>query len=69
MAFKIKIEPEAYQDIQEGIDWYNRQQPGLGRKFHAELKTSFKKLKTNPFFSFRYDMTMYIAYLSKSFPT
>lgn len=55
MAFKIKIEPEAHQDIQEGIDWYNEQQPGLGRKFHAEVKASFKKLKTNPFFQVRYD--------------
>jgi hypothetical protein len=33
MTFKIKIEQEAHQDIQEGIDWYNQQQPGLGRKF------------------------------------
>ncbi len=40
MAFKIKIEPEAHQDIQQGIDWYNEQQSGLGRKFHAEVKAS-----------------------------
>jgi toxin ParE1/3/4 len=55
MAFKIKTEPEAHQDIQEGIDWYNKQQPGLGRKFHAAVKASFKSLKTNPFFQARYD--------------
>ena len=55
MAFKIKIEPEVQQDIQEGIDWYNEQQPGLGRKFHAEVKASFKSLKINPFFQVRYN--------------
>ena len=55
MVFKIEIEPEAHQDIQEGIDWYNEQQAGLGRSFHAEVKTTFKKLKSNPFFQVRYD--------------
>ena len=57
MAFKIKIEPEARQDIQDGIAWYNTQQPGLGRKFHAEVKASIEKLKTHPFFQVRYDET------------
>jgi len=28
MGFKIKAEPEAHGDIQDGIDWYNKQQPG-----------------------------------------
>lgn len=55
MAFTIKIEPEAHQDIQNGIDWYNEQKPALGRKFHAEVKAYFKKLKTNPFYQVRYD--------------
>jgi toxin ParE1/3/4 len=53
--FIIKIEPAAYQDIQDGIDWYNEQQAGLGRKFLAEVKASFKQLQTNPFFQVRYD--------------
>ena len=55
MAFKIKIEPEALQDIQKGINWYNEQSPGLGRKFLSEVKAYFKKLKTNPFYQLRYD--------------
>lgn len=53
--FKIKIEVEALQDLQEGIDWYHKQQNGLGRKFHHAVKTSFNKLKVNPFFQIRYD--------------
>jgi len=54
-GYKIKIEPEAHQDIQEAIDWYNQQQPGLGRRFHTEVKVSFKKLEIHPFFQIRYD--------------
>ena len=55
MPFTIKIEPEAEQNIQKGIDWYNEQIPGLGREFHAAIKAQLKKLKTNPFFQIRYD--------------
>lgn len=55
MAFKIKVEPEALEDIQQGIDWYNEKQAGLGRKFLTEVKSCFKSLKINPFFQIRYD--------------
>ncbi len=55
MTFKIKTEPEAKQDIQEGIDWYNEKQKGLGRKFHSQIKASIKHIKTNPFFMVRYN--------------
>jgi len=54
-TYRIKVEPEAHQDIQEAIDWYNQQQSGLGRRFHTEIKASFKKLKIHPVFQFRYD--------------
>ena len=55
MAFKIKVEPEAMDDIQQGIDWYNKKQAGLGRKFLKEVKACFKSLKISPFFQIRYD--------------
>lgn len=55
MSFKIKIDTDAHADIQEGIHWYNKQKPGLGHKFHAEVKATLGKLKTNPFFQIRYD--------------
>lgn len=50
MSFKIKIEPEAVDDIQSGIFWYSKQQAGLGKRFLSELKLHIKLLKTNPFF-------------------
>lgn len=55
MPFEIKIEPEAELDIQTGIDWYNEQMPGLGVKFHAEVKAHLNTLKTNLIFHIRYD--------------
>ncbi len=55
MNFTIRIEPEAGEDIQEGIDWYNEQQTGLGKEFHIAVKARFKKLQTNPFYQVRYE--------------
>ena len=57
MAYTLKIQPEARQDIQQAIRWYNSQQPGLGRKFHQAVKQGFDSLKLNPFFQVRYDST------------
>jgi len=55
MSFKIKIEPEVVEDIQNGIIWYNKQQAGLGKKFLSEIKYHINLLKTNPFYQIRYN--------------
>lgn len=55
MPFKIKIEPDAVEDIQQIISWYSKQQAGLGKKFLYELRTHLNLLKNNPFFQIRYD--------------
>jgi plasmid stabilization system protein ParE len=55
MSFKIKIEPEARLDIQEAINWYNKQQKGLAKKFHEAIISHFDSLKKNPHFEIRYD--------------
>ncbi len=55
MHFTIRLEPEACRDIQEGVDWYNEQQTGSGKEFHAAVKASFIKLQKNPFYQIRYD--------------
>ena len=55
MAFTIKIEPEAKQDIQNGITWYNQQKSGLGSKFHSSIKAHLVTLRTTPFHQIRYD--------------
>ncbi len=42
MTYRLKIEPEARLDIQEGINWYNSRQEGLGKRFHTELNLIWK---------------------------
>lgn len=54
MNFLIKVEPEALQDIQEAIYWYDRQQPGLGRRFYDQLNIAIDRLKQNPYYQIRY---------------
>jgi hypothetical protein len=48
MAYKLKIEPVVFIDIQEAIDRYNQLQKGLGRRFHASVKKQFKLLEKYP---------------------
>jgi hypothetical protein len=55
MHYKLNIKPQAHRDIQEGIDWYNSQQPRLGIRFHTVIKQEFETLRKNPFFQVRYD--------------
>ena len=55
MAFKFKVEPSAFIDIQNEIDHYNTQQKGLGRKFWLEVNHYFKAIRKNPFYQIRYD--------------
>jgi hypothetical protein len=54
MTYKLVVQPAARIDIQDSIAWYNRQQKGLGRRFHSTVKESFDHLRTNPFFQNRY---------------
>ena len=54
MSFLVKIEPEAREDIQSSINWYNKQQLGLGRKFLDEIQKTFNSLSKNPFYQRRY---------------
>lgn len=55
MPFKIKIEPEAQLDIQEGIEWYNEHQKELGEKFYLAVISRIDTLAENPHFEIRYD--------------
>ena len=60
MAYKIKITPTAFQDIQNSIDYYNKQQKGLGIKFNNVIQNTFIELKNVPASgSFVYDSVRY----------
>ena len=41
--YKVKIEQEALEDIQEITNWYNDQQTGLGKRFQ---NTAIKQINT-----------------------
>lgn len=54
-SFNFKIQPRVYDEIQNGITYYNKQQKGLGQKFHKEVKNTFQTIKENPFYQIRYE--------------
>lgn len=54
--FSINIEPEAFNDIQEAINYYNRCKPRLGKKFLETVKKHIDLLeKYHQSFAIRYD--------------
>jgi len=50
----FKVNPEAKADIQHQIHYYNDQQKGLGKRFHADVKQTFADIRKNPFYQKRY---------------
>jgi len=46
--YKVVIDADALQDIQEATDWYNEQSYGLGIRFQEQVKLHINKLKNNP---------------------
>jgi len=48
--FTIVVEYLAIQDIQDIIDYYNKQQHGLGKRYYASINDAFDVLTINPFF-------------------
>lgn len=55
MVYTVVIDPRAIQDIQEAVDYYEKQQPGLGKKFESVVDKHLITLQKNPFFRIRYD--------------
>ena len=50
----FKVNPQAKIDIQDQIHFYNDRQKGLGKRFHNEVKSTFKIIRKNPFYQIRY---------------
>ena len=54
--YSINIEPEAVDDIQKAVDYYNSKKTGLGKKFYNKIDKSLNYLKKYCYsFSIRYD--------------
>jgi|SRR5690348_5734303 mRNA-degrading endonuclease RelE of RelBE toxin-antitoxin system len=45
--YVVKIDLDAFQDIQKATDWYNEQVPELGSRFQKQVKQQINSLKTN----------------------
>lgn len=54
--FTVTFSPLVLDDIEKAVDYYEQQQPGLGKRFTAQLQLTLNAIKRNPFFaSVRYD--------------
>ena len=54
--FTLDIEPEAFDDIQDAVDYYNSRKAGLGKRFFNTVDKHFDFLKKDYFsFAVRYD--------------
>ena len=56
MKYIIRITPTAAREWQQSIEFYNKQQKGLGKMFNNEVKRILKEIKVIPKAgSFMYD--------------
>jgi len=54
--FKVIFSPVAIDDVEQIVDYYEKIQPGLGKRFAVQLRLTLDAVKHNPFFaSVRYD--------------
>lgn len=54
--YQTIILPLAKADIKEAALWYNKQQPGLGKRFTKEVRAKVADIKANPLaYSVRYN--------------
>ena len=56
MKYKLKIDIDAFKDIQQTIDWYELQLSGLGVRYKNQTKKQINSLKINPqLYSIKYN--------------
>jgi hypothetical protein len=55
MVFKIVVTQKALADTSEGIDWYEKQSKGLGKRFYQTIQKRYKIIRSNPYFQIRYE--------------
>ena len=55
MVFKIVITQSAFYDTLNGIEWYEKQTKGLGKRFYQAIQKVYKTIRENPYFQIRYE--------------
>ena len=60
MKYFLDVSTDALYDIQQGVDYYNDQQKGLGKRFASLINKTFTNIKKMPLSaSFAFDNTRY----------
>ena len=67
MAYELIIEPEAELDLEQAVNWYNKQRPGLGREFLERVEEVFDRIREMPEIHSVIHRTARLA-LAKRFP-
>lgn len=56
MKLSVIYNPEVYNDIQQAVEWYNKQQPELGNRFYITTKKYLNSLASSALmYAVRYD--------------
>lgn len=48
MSYRLRLQPEARDDIREARLWYDEQRAGLGKDFVQEVETALGAIRSNP---------------------
>ena len=49
MSRTTRLRPAARREYESAVDWYERQQPGVGSDFYAAVEGVFDDLESDPF--------------------
>jgi hypothetical protein len=60
VIFNVVIDPGVLEDIQQAMNFYNKQEKGLGSKFESELNKHLNALRK--ILSFKFVMTMCVVF-------
>lgn len=54
--YSLKIDIDAFKDIQRAVEWYEFQLKGLGQRYKQQTKKQINSLKKDPYlFSIKYN--------------
>lgn len=54
--YSLKIDIDAFKDIQQTVEWYELQLKGLGQRYKQQTKKQINSLKKDPYlFSIKYN--------------
>lgn len=64
MTYRLFVTREATKDANEGYEWYESRQRGLGKRFLDELDDCYLRILHSPF-QFRNDQNRHVAVVKK----